>query len=172
MDYIKSIMLYTDHLLENGAVYETQEEKGVVFKSWKVGKDMLPTVLLFSYKCQRSRNDAGFPYGNTLPSELKFTIKLGDPNDSKLYYGQLKDNELFDYSFLFNPSFDDSKNLTKFDDAMIVRGYVVDVKEDFDSGGTTNATADQVLLEVTLLLSSISYVGKDNQLKVLEITRY
>ena len=119
-------------------------------------------------------------------------------------------NELFDHTFIFNASFDQTDRLKTYDDAMIVRGYVVDVKENFskvvsessaekdgqeadaESNGQSktlrekvkdnlskviervkDSVSDQILLEVTLLLSSITYVGKEEQNnRKLEITNY
>ena len=54
---------------------------------------------------------------------------------------------------------------------MIVRGYVVDVKEDYDATVTEDGVAQQILIQVTLLLSSITYMDKENNGKILEITR-
>jgi uncharacterized protein YjbJ (UPF0337 family) len=119
-------------------------------------------------------------------------------------------NELFDYTLIFNASFDDNKRLQSFEDAMVTRGYVVDVKENFskvvsessaekdgqeadaESNGQSktlrekvkdnlskviervkDSVSDQILLEVTLLLCSITYVGKEEQNnRKLEITNY
>ena len=57
-----------------------------------------------------------------------------------------------------------------YDDAMVVRGYVVDIKEDY-APATSDAT-DQMLVEVTLLLSRITYVGKEDRHMQLEITNF
>ena len=82
-------------------------------------------------------------------------------------------NELFEYTFIFNASFDENKRLKDFEDAMVARGYVVDVKEDYDRAVTDGNLSDQILVEVTLLLSSITYVGKEEQNnRKLEITNY
>ena len=91
-DYLKAI-LYPENLLENGRITDNQ---------WSVEKDKCPVIQHFAYKVQRNRNDAGIPYGGTIPTELKFTIRLGQPEDSKLYYQHLVLNELFEYSFIFN----------------------------------------------------------------------
>ena len=162
-DYLKAI-LYPENFLENGRISENQ---------WSVEKDKCPVIQHFAYKVQRNRNDAGIPYGGTIPTELKFTIRLGQPEDSKLYYQHLVLNELFEYSFIFNATFDDNKRLKNFEDAMVTRGYVVDVKEDFDVAVTDENLSDQIMVEVTLLLSSITYVGKEDQNnRKLEITNY
>lgn len=162
-DYLKAI-LYPENLLEYGRIGENR---------WSVAKDQCPVIQHFAYKVQRNRNDAGIPYGGTTPTELKFTIRLGQPDDSKLYYQHLVSNELFEYSFIFNATFDDNKRLKNFEDAMVTRGYVVDVKEDFDVAVTDENLSDQIMVEVTLLLSSITYVGKEDQNnRKLEITNY
>ena len=73
-DYLKAV-IYPETLLE----YEQSGEK-----LWNAVKDKCPVIQHFSYKVQRNRNDAGIPYGGTTPTELKFTIRLGQPDDSKL----------------------------------------------------------------------------------------
>ena len=162
-DYLKAI-LYPDNLLEYGKIGDNQ---------WNAEKDKCPVIQHFSYKVERNRNDAGIPYGGTTPTELKFTIRLGQPDDSKLFYDRLMSNELFEYSFIFNATFDDNKRLKNFEDAMVTRGYVVDVKEDYDRAVTDGNLSDQIMVEVTLLLSSITYVGKEDQNnRKLEITNY
>lgn len=155
-DHLKAV-LFPENLLDVGE---------------NVEKRLCKTVQHFSYKCQRSRNDAGIPYGNTTPTELLFTIKLESPDDSKVFYQQLQQNELFNHSFLFNATFDQRDRLKAYDDAMIVRGFVVDVKEDYDASVTEDGTAQQILIQVTLLLSSLTYVGKEDNSKILEITRF
>ena len=162
-NFLKAI-LYPDNLLEYGKIGDNQ---------WNAEKDKCPVIQHFSYKVERNRNDAGIPYGGTTPTELKFTIRLGQPDDSKLFYDRLMSNELFEYTFIFNATFDDNKRLKSFEDAMVTRGYVVDVKEDYDRAVTDGNLSDQILVEVTLLLSSITYVGKEEQNnRNLEITNY
>mgnify|MGYP007133705632 CR=1 FL=1 len=137
----------------------------------RVEKRLCQTIQDFSYKCQRNRSDAGVPYGNTMPTELTFTIKLGSPDEGKVFYQRMQQNELFDHTFLFNATFDEQDRLKLYEDAMIVRGYVVDVKEDYDATVTEDGVAQQILIQVTLLLSSITYMDKENNGKILEITR-
>lgn len=160
------MLKYSDHL--KAVLFpENFQEVGE-----NVEKRLCKIVQHFSYKCQRSRNDAGIPYGNTTPTELQFTIKLESPDDSKVFYQQLQQNELFNHSFVFNATFDQRDRLKTYDDAMIVKGFVVDVKEDYDAKVTEDGSAQQILIKVTLLLSSITYVGKEDNSKILEITRF
>jgi hypothetical protein len=154
-DHLKAV-LYPDSILE---VMENVEKRHC------------QTIQHFSYKCERSRNDAGFPYGNTISTELQFTVKLGNPDDGKVFYHQMLQNELFNHTFIFNATFDQYDRLNSYDDAMVVRGFVVDVKEDYDAKVTEDGSVHQILIHVNLLLSSITYVGKDDNNQVLEITR-
>lgn len=156
-DYLKAV-LYPDNFLEVGE---------------NVEKRLFQTIQNFSYKCQRNRNDAGLPYGNTTPTELQFTVKLESPDDSKVFYQQMQKNELFDHTFIFNATFDENDRLKSYGDAMIVRGYVVDVKEDYDATVTEDGTVQQILIQVNLLLSSITYIGREEKgNKQLEITNF
>ena len=155
-DFLNAV-LYPGNLKENG---------------WYTEKANCPVIQHFSYKCQRSRNDAGKLYGSTIPSELKFTIRLGKSEDSKTFYQQLTQNELSDHTFIFNATFDQDMRLKAFEDAMMVSGYVVDVKEDYDATETEDGTSQQILIQVILLLSSVTYVGKEDNSKILEITRF
>ena len=160
------MLKYSDHL--KAVLYpENLQEVGN-----NVEKRLCQTIQHFSYKCQRSRNDAGFPYGETTPTELQFTIRLGAPDDGKVFYQQMQRNELFDHTFIFNASFDQTDRLKTYDDAMIVRGYVVDVKEDYNSAVTLQGNFVPMQIEVTLLLSSITYVGKENRHCILNITQF
>ena len=155
-NYLKAV-LYPENYQEN----ELQN----------VLKEQCFTVQDFSYECCRKRNEAGSPYGNTQPTTMKFTIKLQSPDDGKIFYRQMKENELFHFSFFFNATFGEFNRLKKFDDAMVVRGYVVDVEEDYDCQVAADGKPNQMLICVTLLLSSIIYKGLERD-KKLEITRY
>ena len=154
-DHLKAV-LYPDSILENGRNIE---------------RKVCKTIQHFAYKCQRSRNDAGFPYGDTTPTEMQFTIRLGNPDDGKVFYQRMQSNELFDHTFMFNATFGSFERLESFEDAMVVKGYVVDVKEDYDTAMLEDGTMNQIRMEVTLLISSITYLGKDDNSKILEITR-
>lgn len=155
---------YSDHLKAVLYPYNLQDVEE------NLEKRLCQTIQHFSYKCQRSRNDAGIPYGNTTPTELQFTVKLDTPDDSKVFYQRMQSNELYDYTFLFNATFDQRDRLKSYDDAMIVRGFVVDVKEDYDAMVNEDGLVQQILIQVTLLLSSITYVSKDDKHQVLKIT--
>ena len=88
------------------------------------------------------------------------------------FYQQLTQNELSDHTFIFNATFDQDMRLKAFEDAMMVSGYVVDVKEDYNSAATMEGHFVPMQVGVTLLLSSITYVGKENRYCKLNITQF
>jgi hypothetical protein len=128
-------------------------------------KEKCCTLAFFSYRCERSRNDAGFPYGVTNPSVLSFTVRLVQPNEGIVYHQRLLENVPYDYTFLFNASFNDQQRLKGYDNMFIVNGYVIDVEDDFTSGSKESR---QMLIRVKLFINSITYKGKmmDRQLEI------
>ena len=128
-------------------------------------KEKCCTLEFFGYRCERSRNDAGFPYGVTNPSVLSFTVRLVQPNEGMVYHQRLLENVPYDYTFLFNASFNDQQRLKSYDNLFTVNGYVIDVEDDFNSGGKESR---QMLIRVKLFVNSITYKGKmtDRQLVI------
>ena len=133
-------------------------------------KENCLTIQHFDYECEHKRNASGEVYGPTEPVILKFTVRVNSPKHAKVFYNNLLVNNSSSYSFLFNATFDQRDRLKSYDDAMIVRGFVVDVKEDYDATVTEDGSVQQILIQVTLLLSSITYVSKDDKHQVLKIT--
>jgi len=150
-------VLFPDSYLEDGT---------------NVKKENCYTVQHFSYKCQRNRNDVGMPYGDTIPSEMQFTIRLMSPDAGKRFYAQMQQSEYFDYTFLFNATYDEFDRLKSCEDIMVVSGYVVDIWLDYDNTIREDGTEEQVLLKVNLLLCRVKYFGKEDNYKSLDINRY
>ena len=130
-----------------------------------VMKEKCSTVQYLGYRCERSRDDAGFPYGPTNPSVLSFTVRLVQPEEGYVYHQRLMENDPFDYTFLFNASFNDQQRLKGCDNVLVVNGYVIDVEDDFSSNDKEKR---QMLIRVKLFINSITYKGKmmDEQLVI------
>ena len=126
-------------------------------KDISVSQSNAYTVQHFSYECKRDRTSAGEPYGPTLQSFLDFTIRVSSEESAKLFFERLYINQPFPYSFLFNATFNGIKMLSQCQDALVARGYIVSAKEVYDS---------QMLLQVRILLSKISYLGTENNLEL------
>lgn len=126
------------------------------------------TLQHYHYKCQRSRDDMGNPYGATLTVLLNCSFR--NIPDTQMFYERLHDNNPYTYTFIFNATFDEYKNLERYENAMTVKGYIVDIEEQFDSKPMVNGKSDQMLVNVKLLLTRITYKGKTSD-KVLSITQ-
>ncbi|MBO4341067.1 MAG: hypothetical protein J5835_06535 [Bacteroidales bacterium] len=127
------------------------------------------TVQHFSYTCRRRRNDAGLPYGSTLPSYLDFTIKVTSNNNGKGLLNHMSKNEPFQYSFIFNATFTDNV-LSKYEDLLLATGYIVDVEETYENFVLTDKTVNQTLIHARLLLCNITYVGNGDIASYLNVT--
>ena len=138
-------VLYPDDMLGQG-------EKSVQ-------KEKCYTVQNFNYRCERSRNDAGFPFGDTNPAVMAFTVRLVHPEEGVVFHKRLIENEPSDYTFLFNATYNDQQRLRGYDNAMTVNGFVVDVEDDFSAGGK-DIDNRQMLIRVKLFINSVTYKGK------------
>ena len=131
-----------------------------------VQREKCSTVQQFVYRCERSRSDAGYPYGPSNPMVMNFTVRLVKPEEGFIYHQRLMENEPADYTFLFNATYNDQQRLKSFDDALIVNGYLIDVEDDFRAGEKGKADK-QMLINVKLFVSSITYKGKTNDEELL-----
>lgn len=128
----------------------------------RVSQSNCLTVQHFDYRCSRSRNESGMPYGPTVSVIIQFSFKSLSNNKGKIFYDRLKSQSPFPYTFVFNATFDSVQQLSRYDDAMIVSGYIVDIEESFDKAAAPGETVEQMLTNVKMLLCSITYVGKDS----------
>ena len=125
------------------------------------------TVQHFSYTCSRRRNDAGVPYGPTVPSFLDFTVKVASDNNGRVFVDRMRKDETFPYSFLFNASFNEKQHFSECEDAMVATGYVIDVEECYDTELNGEQSSEQMLIRVRLLLSNIAYLGEERTLRLM-----
>lgn len=137
----------------------------VTDNSIRIVKSHCYSLQNYTYDCFRSRDEQGIPYGNTAASVLRFTVRFVQMNESKSFYQKLKSNESCIISFFFNATFTDNQELSSYDSALAMKGFIVDLKEQFQS-----KSQKQVELIVEFLIKSIVYVGKDHA-KELIVTR-
>ena len=124
------------------------------------------TVQQFSYRCELDRDAAGVPFGNTLPSYLYFTVRIASDESGKTFFERMISTESYPFSFLFNASFNSSRRLTAWDDAMVATGYLVEVEELYDKEPVQAGAQEQMLIRAKLLLCNLAYAGQENILKL------
>ena len=126
-------------------------------------KENCLTVQHFDYQCEHKRNASGEVYGPTEPVILKFTVRVNSPKHAKVFYSNLLSNSYFNYSFIFNATFNANQRLGDYEDGMVVNGYVVSVEENYSTGKNQTGEDEQILLDVTILARSVTYMGREEQ---------
>ena len=126
-------------------------------------KENCLTVQHFDYQCEHKRNASGEVYGPTEPVILKFSVRVNSPKHAKVFYSNLLSNSYFNYSFLFNATFNANQRLGDYEDGMVVNGYVVSVEENYSAGKNQTGEDEQILLDVTILARSVTYLGREEQ---------
>ena len=118
------------------------------------------TVQHFNYESKRFRSeDNNTNFYAEEPTVLEFTIRINTPETGKELYNQIQKHESFGYSFLFNATFSVTNTVESYEDAMVARGHIIDIEEVFASD-THNKQQEQMLMNVKLLLNTITFIGK------------
>ena len=53
--------------------------------------------------------------------------------------------------------------MNDYEDGMVVNGYVVSVEENYSTSGNMTGEDEQILLDVTILARSVTYMGREEQ---------
>ncbi len=123
-------------------------------------RESATVVQRLDYTLRRPRNDFGKPYGRMSGSELIVATLIGT-NDTREYYERLVSNDSQIFSIVFNATYDNNNFLTSYDSAMVVEGYVVDIVEHYDDDEAKEG--NQMSLEFSFLLTSITYIGEEER---------
>lgn len=184
-----TLSIVTDKLKMKDQTVEkpkSSESVGSAFRGLVVTEDLLAkegqsvvtsdskcyTIQDFAYACHRERNSGGFPYGPTHSACIDFTVKLESADRGQKFYDYIDANEPVAFSFLFDTSTNGRSKLLDFVNSMIVRGYVVDIEENYDKDPDKYAASEQdkgkprlMLMRVRILVSDIAIVSdqKDNK---------
>ena len=137
-------------------------------KSWT--KNEANTVISYHYDCGRARNAWGKPYGLSHSSYLEFWVRNFSEKFEKDLLRQIHTTEACDYSLLFNVEFDSNQRISHFDDCLIVRGYPVDIQEEYYTGADNNNLEGQRIIKVKILLTSINFDAETNKGLILQIS--
>lgn len=126
-------------------------------------KEQCLTVQHFDYQCEHKRNASGEVYGSTEPVVLKFSIRVNSPRQARVFYNNLLSNSDHSYSFLFNATSNTNQRLSNCEDGMVVNGYVVSVEENYSAGKNVTGEDEQILLDVTIMVRRVTYLGREEQ---------
>jgi len=132
----------------------------------QVHQNQCLTIQEFSYCCERNRDEHGEPFGPTVSVIMQFTVRIVNVMDGKVFYERLNSLAPQPYTFLFNAAFNPVRQLTAYDDSMMVHGHIVDLSESYTNQPADGDTTNQVLISVQLLLSDITYQGNMSDLKL------
>ena len=125
------------------------------------------TVQHFNYESKREHDaETGTTYHREDSTVLDFTVRINTPDCGKQILAHMQDYEQHAYSFLFNATFKTTGRLDDYDDALMAVGSIIDVEEKFDTIQKTGQQ-EQMLMHVKLLLNSITFIGKENNLKMV-----
>lgn len=123
------------------------------------------TVQHFNYASSRHHNsETTLTYHAEKATTLDFTIRINNADCGKMLLTHMLDSELHAYSFIFNATFMPTGRLLDFDDAMMTQGYIIDIQEEFHTQ-TETGQAEQMLMHVRLLLNSVTFLGKEDNLQ-------
>lgn len=117
----------------------------------------------FSYECERMRNNNSDVYGATKPVIMRFTIRVNSPAHAKEFYHRLALNGHYDFSVLFNVTYDANRRLADYEDGMVINGYIVGVEENYNSLKDQEGVDKQMQLDVEILVRSTIYMGREEQ---------
>lgn len=149
---LKAVLFLEDMLDTHSPIYQSQ----------------CLTVQQFSYQFHRSRDEYGVPFGPTVSVLMEFAVRVVQPTDDKIFYERMRGIHPFPYTFIFNATFNEQRQMTGYEDSMVVHGHVVDLEEVYSDQPLANGTTDQMLVNVKLLLSDVTYEGNTaNRLLVI-----
>ncbi len=127
------------------------------------------TVQRFAYTFEHHCNSWGIPFDSTKNTVITTQIKVIGVEESRCFTDYLSGVDCHSFTFFFNATFDNKNNnkLYSYEDAMRVKGMVVDVNYDFDSVAEGND--QQMLVTVKILVSAVTYLGSSSN-KTLQIS--
>lgn len=139
------------------AVIADMSESGIT-----ITRDQCMSVEHFGYRCVCKRDMVGRTYNANEPVMLRFSVRINAAGPAHPLYQQLTSSEPCMLSFIFNATFSVNKRLTGYFEAMVVEGFVVDVKENFSSAASFELGEQQIILTASMLVRAINYIGQND----------
>ena len=127
------------------------------------------TVQHYDYSCRRERDYRGEPTGATISTCYNLTIRNFSVEIEKFLLANMQSLHPENFTILINATFDKENRLQNAEDKITLRGYVVDLKEKFESYGSLGDEDAQRQMQFTILLCSMTYSAQQKDIK-LEIS--
>jgi len=148
--------------------------KGVLYCGVQTGIGDINSIPIYKKQCFNIKN---YTYASektlsvdNVPSganegEWKVIISSLPDGGMKDFYKQFKDNtELFQYSFFFEPVFNDWDRLVGYGSATVVEGIIVNIEEIFDTLGGNSGESQEERMQMILYIKPkrVSFIGNSN----------
>lgn len=133
----------------------------ILDKERKFNQSECLTVQTFDYSFERTCNSNGIPFGATINPIVECTLKFMSEIKVKGIIGNTLSRDVEEYTFLFNASFDKDRNVDNFENAIVVRGYVVDVEQTFSARESRNEN-QPMEIKVRILATDMTYAGSQS----------
>lgn len=126
------------------------------------------TLKKFHYRCSRGHDAYRVTGSSTGAAILSMEFKLNSEASIKPFYECMQKNMPHPFTIVFNATFDSQAEMSGYQDAMVVWGYVVEVNDVYNAGVLNGEGRGTVDIKVDLLVASITYAGNEENL-ILEV---
>lgn len=128
-----------------------------------VHQDKCVSIEKYDFTLSKSRTDDGVPRSAvTSGSILNITLSIGSRNSMKVFYERLKDMQLSAYSVFFDSKFDDDNYLEDYGSAFVLKGYVVNICEDYKTS-LAKDEKDTFTISMQILISKLTVLGNGKE---------
>lgn len=121
-----------------------------------VQKSRCYVVQHYDFTLNRSRNAAGEVYGFDSGSTLILNLRIGANQNLEPFYRSLSDRELTTFSFIFNAQYDKLNLVENYDSAIIVKGSLIDIEEEYNSKPGNDKP--HMSIRIMILVRNVQYL--------------
>lgn len=121
------------------------------------------------YNFERTCNSKGIPFGATINPVVEFSIRFMDDLKVKSFFSLINTMDVTEFSFVFGITFDANRKIGNYENAVVVRGYVVGIEQDYNYNVSSEGEFHKIL-NIKFLALDVTYAGSQSN-KTLVISR-
>lgn len=140
---------------------------GIEVSGMNIHQEDVSTVQTYHYDFKKGRNKMGVPVSDPSMAYLEIELRNNSQKITRHFLKELKHNTPYDYSLLFNITFDENRRLKEYENIIEARGYVVELEESFDNYSGEESKKGQTILTVKLLLTKLSFTNNFTDSSIL-----